>query len=82
MKKAVVLHTYIIFSLLLLGCKAELNTSLSPFQHVSLKRPFDAMPREGWATDPNFSYRFYSYYPMDFVHGGINQPYYHNPILY
>lgn len=48
----------------------------------SLKKPFDAMPEEGWATDPNFSYRMYSYYPIDYTHGGVYQPYYHMPFIY
>ncbi len=46
-------------------------------QTVSDKKPFDAMPREGWATDPNLSYRLYSYYPYDFRNGGFYQPYLH-----
>lgn len=46
-------------------------------QQVADKKPFDAMPREGWATDPNFSYQLYSYYPYDFKNGGFYQPYLH-----
>ena len=32
---------------------------------------FDSMPTEGWATDPNFSYRMYSYWPYNFQMGGF-----------
>ena len=83
--RTVVTLTVILCSLFVLGCpneKSSMSASASPYTQVSTKKPFDAMPSEGWATDPNFSYRMYSYYPYDFVHGGMNQPYYHNPIAY
>ncbi len=81
--RTVVTLTVILCSLFVLGCPNEKSSlsATSGYTQVSAKKPFDAMP-PAWATQPEFSYRMYSYYPYDFVHGGMNQPYYHNPIAY
>lgn len=78
--KTVFTFTLIVCVVLLQGCpnNKQLVQSKNIVQaSASDKKPFDAMPREGWATDPNLSYQLYSYYPMDFRNGGFYQPYLH-----
>lgn len=38
---------------------------------TAAKTPFDAAPREGWATDGRLSYQLYSYYPVNYYNNGI-----------
>lgn len=69
---------------LLAGCAAQ-NPAVYDYRLGHYSRPSEkyyAMPQEGWATDPNFSYRMYSYYPIDYNVPGIqgqrfNGLYYH-----
>jgi hypothetical protein len=60
-----------------MGCANNQNQSIYSLANSNNGKAFDAMPREGWATDPNLSYRLYSYYPMDFQYGGFYNPYFH-----
>jgi len=76
--KAVLTIMLFLSSVFLVGCPSEnVKTDQVMLTSASGKKPFDAMPREGWATDPNFSYNLFSYYPMDFRNGGFYQPYLH-----
>ncbi len=76
--KAVLTIMLFFISVFLAGCPSEnIKTNQAMLTSASTKKPFDAMPAEGWATDPIFSYNLYSYYPMDFKNGGYYQPYLH-----
>ena len=57
--------------LCLLGCKN--SQVMLPGYNGGLPQTvhFDSMPTEGWATDPNFSYQMFSYYPYNFKLGGF-----------
>lgn len=74
--KTMIKASLILISIIMMGCVNNQYQSIR--NHASNgDKPFDAMPREGWATDPNFSYQMYSYYPMDFTYGGFYQPFFH-----
>jgi hypothetical protein len=73
--RTLITYTVIFTTLFLMGCANNQYQSMR--QASGDGKAFDAMPREGWATDPNLSYRLYSYYPMDFQYGGFYNPYFH-----
>lgn len=70
--------TLFLLCLLFAGCATNGGDYSNGYYRVSYASTyFDSTPREGWATDPILSYNLYSYYPMDFYHGGFFQSYYH-----
>ncbi|MBI2790414.1 MAG: hypothetical protein HYX61_00535 [Gammaproteobacteria bacterium] len=75
--RALITYTLIFTAVHLMGCANNQNQSIYSLANSNNGKAFDAMPREGWATDPNLSYRLYSYYPMDFQYGGFYNPYFH-----
>jgi len=74
--------TRLLICILLSGCATNIGLNRGDYSNGYYRasysqKHFDSAPREGWATDPIFSYNLYSYYPMDFYHGGFFQSYYH-----